>query len=603
MIIEILYSILIFFIITLFGRKIFRLFDLNLEFYEELIFSIVLGLGVIGNIILFLGLLGLLYKKVFLGILMGAIIFLTPEFKRFLKEIRPIKIKFNWKILLIIIFLLFNFIGALAPPTGWDTQKYHLSCQEEYIANHKITYVPILHCDLPALANMFVLLGIILKNDILAKLIFYLAFLTLVFGIYIFSKKYFGEKCAELTTLIFVGLPNIIYYASTLHTDVFLSLFTLLAVFSFYNWIKEKKSKWAILSAIFISFVFATKITGIITIMSIVILFVMKFFFDKEKKKIFLQGLIFFIIISVISGIWFIKAFVFTGNPVYPVSYNIFGGIQNLSYSTEYVNLQLSSGTYEKTILDYILSPFEITANGYNFFSSFSLSPLFLLFLPILFFIKKNNILQYLILFCFIYYTIWFFLHPYLMKLIPILSLLSIMTAYAFLEGIDKKMLFRFMWLFLIFTFIFSLAMSGLIYKNQIKVVLGLESREDYLSDNIEPFSVFNYANKNLNANDKVLIVGEERNYYLNVPFQEGDPTRQGLIDYRNINREELKDWLNHEGIDYLIINRDSFSNINDSELNLYGWTEYSYSLVDNFTKENCREVFEKNNVWLYKIN
>lgn len=603
MIIEILYAILIFFIIAMFGRRIFRLFNLNLEFYEELIFSIVLGLGVIGNIVLILGLFGLLYKKIFLGILIGAIIFLIPEFKKFLKEIKPLKIKLNWRILLIIIFLLFNLIGALAPPTGWDTQKYHLSCQEQYFANHKITYVPILHCDLPSLANMFILLGMILKNDILAKLIFYLVFLILVFGVYIFSKKYFGEKCAELAILIFVSLPNIIYYASTVHTDFFLSLFTLLAIFSFYNWIKEKDVKWAILSAIFIGFVFATKITGIIAVMSIVILFIIKFFFDKEKKKIFFHGLIFFFIISLISGIWFLKAFIFTGNPVYPVGYNFFGGIQNLSYATEYVNLQLNSGTYEKTIFDYILSPFMVTFNGYKFFSSFSLGPLFLLFLPVLFFVKKNNILKYLILFCFIYYTIWFFLHPYLMKLIPIMSLLSILTAYAFLEGINKKIIFRFMWLFLVFTFIFSLAMSGLIYKNQIKVAFGLESREDYLSQEVDSFGVFNYANKNLGKINKVLIIGEERNYYLDVPFQEGDPVRQGLIDYRSVNKSELKDWLYKENITYLIINRNYFSNINDSKLNLYGWTEYSYSLIDDFSKKNCKEIFERDNVWLYKID
>jgi hypothetical protein len=603
MITEILYAVLIFYVISIFGIKIFRLFNSKLDFYEELIFSIALGFGISGNIILILGLLGLLYKELFLFIIISLGIIFIPELKRLLKEFQKPKIKFNWIIVLIILFLLFNFIGALAPPTGWDTQKYHLSCQESYLENHKITYVPILHCDLPSLANMFILLGMILKNDILAKLIFYLVFLVLVFSVYIFSKKYFGEKVAELSILIFVSLPNIIYYASTVHTDMFLSLFTIISIFSFYYWIKEENIKWAILSAILIGFVFATKITGIIIIIIFVILFLIKFLSSANKKKIFLHGLIFFFTISFIIGIWFFKAFLFTGNPVYPIGYNVIGGIQNLSYGTEYTTMQLNSGEYEKTIKDYILSPFQITANGYKFFSSFSLSPLFLLFIPILFFIKKNNLLKYLIFFCFIYYTIWFFLHPYLMKLIPILSILSIITSYAILEGINKKYLFRFMWLFLIFGFIFSLAMSGLIYKNQIKVALNLETREDYLSKNLDMFETFNYTNNNLNQTDKILLIGEERNYYLEINFQEGDPTRQGLIDYRNINLNELKNWLEKENINYLIINKNYFAEVNDSELNLYGWTEYSYELINNFTKENCKEIFVKNNVWLYKID
>lgn len=603
MIIEILYAILIFYVVTILGRKIFRLFKLDLEFSEELIFSIALGFGIFSYVILFLGLLGLLYKSLFFILIISFGIIFIPEAKKIFREFEKPKIKFNWKILLIGIFLLFNFIGALAPPTGWDTQKYHLSCQEEYIINHKISYVPIMHCDLPSLANMFILLGLILKSDILAKLIFYLVFLTLVFSIYTFSKKYFGEKCAELSTLIFVSLPNIIYYASTVHTDMFLSLFTLISIFSFYYWIKEKNVKWAIISAMFIGFVFATKITGIITVISFCFLFFIKFLVDKNKKKIFLHGLIIFLIISLIVGIWFIKAFIFTGNPVYPVADNIFGGIQNISYGSEYVSNQLSTGGYGKSLLDFIISPIYVTSNGYKFLSSFSISALFLIFIPLLIFLKKNNLLKYLLLFVFFYYTIWFFIHPFLMKLIPILSILSILTSYAIIEGLRKKIIFKFVWLFILFSFIFSLLMSGLIYKNQINVALGLESREDYLPKNLDMFETFNYANKNLEKENKILLIGEERNYYLNTNFQEGDPIRQGLIDYRNINNVELKNWLEKEKITHFVINRKYFSNIDDSGMNLYGYTKYSYILIDDFVERNTELIYEKNNVYLYEIN
>lgn len=602
MIIEILYAILIFYVISMFGRKIFRLFKLDLEFSEELIFSIALGFGIFSYIILFLGLLGLLYRNLFLGLFLFLGIFLLPELKKFLREFRIPKVKFNWMVLLIGIFLILNLIGALTPPTGWDTQKYHLSCQEEYVTNHKISYISILHCDLPSLANMFILLGMLLKNDILAKLIFYLVFFVLVFSIYVFSKKYFGERCARLSTLIFVSLPNIIYYGSTVHTDMFLSLFTILAIFSFYYWIEEKSTKWVILSGIFMGFLFATKITGIIAIISFCILFFIKFLLDKNKKKVFLQGLIFFLIISFIAGIWFIKSLIFTGNPVYPVAYEIFGGIQNLSYGTEYISMQLETGGYGKSILSYISSPFNITSNGYKFLSSFSLSALFLTFIPIILFLRKNNLIKYLLLLIFIYYTIWFFIHPFLMKLIPILPILSILSSYAILEGFKKKIIFKFMIFFLIFAFIFSLAMSGLVYKDQIKVSLGLESREDYLSRNIDSFDTFNYANNNLNDENKILLIGEERNYYLNIKFQEGDPIRQGLIDYRNVDSKKLKTWLEKEKITHLIINENYLKNINDLELNFYGYTEYSYNLINNFSKENCEGIYDKNNVYLYEI-
>ena len=395
---------MVLYVTTIIGIKVFRLFKLNLDIKEELIFSVALGLGIVGNFILILGLSGLLYKSLFL-IMFGLLaIAFIPESKLFLFKLGKPKIKLNWVGVLIILFLLFNLVGALAPPIGWDTQKYHLSCQEEYLSQNKIVYVPILHCDLPSLANMFILLGMIFQNDIVSNFIFYFVFLTLVFAVYTFSNKYFGEKCALLSALIFVSLPNIIYYASTVHTDMFLSLFTLTSLFAFFYWEKEKKKNLAVLAAVLIGFVFATKITGIIQVMSFVILFLLIFLFSRDRKKVFLQGLIFAIIISIISGIWFLKAFIFTGNPVYPIAYNIFGGIQNLSYNTEYTSMQLSMGGFGKGIIQFILSPFHINMNGYKFLSSFSLGALFLSFIPILFFVKKEKMLKNIFLLLFIYY-------------------------------------------------------------------------------------------------------------------------------------------------------------------------------------------------------
>ena len=183
------------------------------------------------------------------------------------------------------------------------------------------------------------------------------------------------------------------------------------------------------------------------------------------------------------------------------------------------------------------------------------------------------------------------------------MAILSIIASYSIIKAFEKKILFKIVWIFVIFSVVFSLAMSGLIYKNQIKVAFGLETKGSYLSKNVDVFDTFNYANKNLDKNSKILMIGEERNYYLNINFQDGDPTRQGLIDYRNVNQEQLGEWLSKQGITHIIVNRNYFVNISDSELNLYGYTEYSYNLIENFLKDNAKQIYEKNNVFLYDIN
>jgi len=616
MIIEIIYAVLIFYIAMVLGRRIFRIFKLKLQFNEELIFSIALGFAILGYIILVLGLLGFLYKNVFIALFFILVVVLIPEarlLKREFKKRKPKKTKkikesrrkFNWLLVFVFLFLILNFIGALSPPTGWDTQIYHIPAQEQYFSQNKITYIPLSHADLPSLANMFILLGLIIKSDILAKLIFYSVFLVLVFAVHIFSKKYFSGKIASLSVLIFVALPQIVYYASTLHTDMFLTLFTFLSVISFFSWRKEKNDKWLFISAIFAGLALSTKITAVLMLAGFFILFFLLFLAKKDKKEILEKGFIFFLIVVMISSIWFIKAFVFTGNPVYPIAHNVFGGPQNLSYATEYTMKQLAESGYGKSFFAFILSPWHINANGYKFHSSFSLSPLFLVFIPLLLFLRKdlreNSLVKYLLLFSFIYYAIWFFMHPFLLKLIPILPLLSIITSFSIIKSFERKIIFKFIWIFVVFSFIFSLAMSGLIYQNQANVALGLESREDYLSRNLDIFDVFNYANNNLNNTDKILLIGEARNYYLDLEFQEGDPVRQGVLNYRIIDEKQLEKWLKEEEISYIIVNRNYFVNISDEKLNLYGYTSYSADLIENFM-QNTELAYEKNNVFLYEI-
>jgi len=104
---------------------------------------------------------------------------------------------------------------------------------EEYVKNHRISYILIMHSDLPALADMLIVLGMLIKNDILGKLILYCIFLFLCLGIFVFARKYSNEKIAYLSVLIFVSIPLIIYYAGTAHTDISLALFTILSFFAF----------------------------------------------------------------------------------------------------------------------------------------------------------------------------------------------------------------------------------------------------------------------------------------------------------------------------------------------------------------------------------
>ncbi|MCD5390694.1 hypothetical protein LR007_02375 [candidate division NPL-UPA2 bacterium] len=95
-------------------------------------------------------------------------------------------------------------IGALTPPLNYDTLSYHLGVPKIYIRNHRIMYLPHqVYSNFPFTLQMLYTLSLLLKGDILAKLI-HLSFGLLTVGaIYCFSRRYFSQKIALLAAAIF----------------------------------------------------------------------------------------------------------------------------------------------------------------------------------------------------------------------------------------------------------------------------------------------------------------------------------------------------------------------------------------------------------------
>ncbi|MBU3912632.1 MAG: glycosyltransferase family 39 protein, partial [Nanoarchaeota archaeon] len=319
MIYSFLLALLVFYVSLMIGTKILRRFNLDIVLGEKFIFSIALGFAVVAYSVFLLGLMGMIYRAFFMLALIFLGIAFIPEGIRFVRSI-SFNFKFDFIFIPVVLFLILGLIGALAPPTGWDPQVYHLSAAKEYVQQHRIAKTQFINANLPALADMLIVFGIALQDDITAKLIFYSGFVMLAFSVCILSRRYFSRSCAGLAILIFLSIPLIIYYPSTLHTDMFLSLFIILSIFSFYRYIESHERKWIIISSIFAGISLATKITAIIFLSGFVILHLITLYFREDRKRALKDLLLSGIIILIISAPWFIKTLVFAGNPVYPLA-------------------------------------------------------------------------------------------------------------------------------------------------------------------------------------------------------------------------------------------------------------------------------------------
>jgi hypothetical protein len=71
---------------------------------------------------------------------------------------------------------------------------------------------------------------------------------------------------------------------------------------------------------------------------------------------------------------------------------------------------------------------------------------------------------------------------------------------------------------------------------DSFRVALGLEARADYLRRTLGPYAIMEYANMNLPADAKLLLLEEPRGFYLDRPYMWGGGQNQMIAgrDYRS---------------------------------------------------------------------
>ena len=143
--IEIIYFLLILLSAYVFGNLVFKFFKLEVTFLEEIIFSLTLGFAFYSYLTFLLGILSALYASIFLIVILSSIALGYKLILSFLKgmhnELQNIKLRFNFKIFLIIVilvFLLLSFISVLVPPFLWDALDYNLAMPKIYARHHEI---------------------------------------------------------------------------------------------------------------------------------------------------------------------------------------------------------------------------------------------------------------------------------------------------------------------------------------------------------------------------------------------------------------------------------------------------------------------------------
>jgi len=197
----------------------------------------------------------------------------------------------------------------------------------------------------------------------------------------------------------------------------------------------------------------------------------------------------------IIAGGWYFRNWWLTHNPFHPYFQSVFGGVGLGSEAMMHAH-GLGKGIKELLLLPWNLTFHQESFGGWGN----QIGPIFLGFLPFVFFIRKpSKGFWYLAVYLVLYGTTWFFLKQNTRFLFPALPFLSIVVALGAQTLMAKS---RFLNVSCILSLIIFLSIATMAQsfplRHYAKFLIGKETREQFLEKRLGIFPIAQFISEHL---------------------------------------------------------------------------------------------------------
>lgn len=298
---------------------------------------------------------------------------------------------FSVSCIFVVYFILFM-RGLINPPIGYDGIAYHIPFAVEWLKSGSLQYhflfsdVQVLFAYVPSSGSLFMLwLLLPFHSDVLVSLVQYPFLIAIVIcSISICYKLKVKEANVMYAVILFLSMPTIADNVPIAYVDV-ISAALILLLINFILCANRNKTK-NLLPIVFlcIALLSGTKIVNqywIVTLVPLVIFVACKTI-NRTSREIIKYILLFAAIYAVFGGFWFIKNVISTGNPFYPVLFNlpIIGSLPagyNETFRNSFIHALTIFETHVKHLDFTFLPKFAFMAKDYGL-------QLFVVILPVI---------------------------------------------------------------------------------------------------------------------------------------------------------------------------------------------------------------------------
>ncbi|MDW8322024.1 MAG: hypothetical protein RMM08_11755, partial [Armatimonadota bacterium] len=404
---------------------------------ERFAFGLALSTGVLSYLTLLAGLLGRLERGMLWLLFAGILVAGGQAWRR----TRALHVHTSTSFLSRRLVLPLGLLAALALPmvasppaaTDWDGLSYHLAAPAIWLREGRIGYIPFMHhSNFPFVIEMQYLWAMGVGMGAGGAKVFHWATLLLVVaGTLAFAcRAGFNGFWAAISL---ISVPVVLWESTVAYADLATTAYTLLCLLAAWSASGEKdvsaRRGWLAMAGLMGGLALGTKMTAL---GSMGLLAVLLFWESVRQRQIRLTEIVLCMGVAVAVGApWYIKTYLYTGNPVYPFFYELFGGRNWTAENARiYREAQLAFGLGREPH-QLLLAPFNLTFYWNRFFDPLpfvgSVGFVYLAGLIPLFFVRcLPDSARWWVVFSLVSLVLWFVLMQqvrYLMTIFPLASL------------------------------------------------------------------------------------------------------------------------------------------------------------------------------------
>jgi hypothetical protein len=536
---------------------------------ERAMIGLVLGIGVMGWLLIFPGVLGLFTPFAFWGVLaagVGAFLFRIRSLKG--TDVRPPVNHLDILLYFVLAFAAgFDLLEAIAPPADADTLAYHFALPRDFLAEGQISFVArAVSGAIPLLLHMTYAAAMTTGGELALTL--WSAVTGWVPGLllYAFVRRELDRTWSLALLALFTTTPMVLYGGGSGQIEIRCAAFALASVTLLLIAERETSLRLLALSGICAGFFVAAKYYGLIFAGAAGLMVI----FHRDG---FRRGLVFGIAVVVAGFQWYLWNHFHTGDPVFPMLTNMLQFPDSPFWTREfgtYFQDTLARGELplERTFINWALYPVYSVFNLVERLEGgrTGMGILCVLILPafvaaIMSSTDRRRETFVPLAVTAVFFTVWFFSGTtqrtrHLLPIYPLFLLVAFPAAIAWIKrtGLTFPMAAG-----LSITLAIQLAGHGLFTVNAGKYTFSAESRESFLRRNVPGANAALWINANLTEKAKIGFMNRQLAYLISKPAFMIHPHIQTVIDARPGTRDANRfvAGIKRQGLTHLLVSGD----------------------------------------------